>query len=148
VRAETQLVVKNSDPVEHNIHGYKTSELSTQFNFGTAPKVTMSEVAEAFLEDAAKYIVKCDIHPWMSAYVHAVKHPYYAITNESGEYSLENVPPGTYRVVCWHEGMIGTPVTKDNDIVGFNYSKDVEVEKTATVEASKEVVVDFEVPAP
>jgi hypothetical protein len=37
-------------------------------------------------------------------------------------------------------------VTKDADVVGFNYSKDIEVPKTVTVEAGKPVTVDFEVP--
>jgi plastocyanin len=149
VRAETQLAVLNSDPTKHNIHGFQNTELVTKFNFGTAEGASAPEVPEAFLDEPANYIVKCDIHPWMNAYIRAVKHPYHAVTDEKGAYVLDRVPPGTYKVVCWHEGMTSTPTTKDGAINGYVYGPDVvSPPKDVTVEANKEAVVDFEVPAP
>jgi plastocyanin len=149
VRNETQLEVWNSDPAEHNIHGYKNNELQTQFNFGTAPGQKMPEVAEAFLEDPAKYIVKCDIHPWMNAYVHAVTHPYHAVTDEKGAFELTNVPPGTYTIRCWHEGMqMKAQVGSDGAIASYTFSTDVQLDSKVTVEEGKDATVDFEIPAP
>ena len=49
------------------------------------------------------FLVKCDIHPWMSAYVGVFTHPFFAVTDESGKFSIEGLPPGTYEVEAWHE---------------------------------------------
>jgi hypothetical protein len=156
VRKETQMVVLNSDGADHNIHAYRGSLADTQFNISSAPGSKQEDNAGAFLEQPAKYIVKCDIHPWMSAYVHAVDHPYYDVTSakaetgrKAGEFVLENVPPGTYVVVLWHEGMLETPVVADGKIAAYSYSPDVEMEKPdVKVEAGKTATVDFEVAAP
>ena len=53
---------------------------------GHAMRLGRLELAEAYLEKSGKYIVKCDIHPWMNAYVHAVSHPYFAITDAKGKF--------------------------------------------------------------
>ena len=148
VRAGTQLVVLNSDPVEHNLHAFKNTELVEQFNFGTPPGARKPDVPEARLKSPAKYIVKCDIHPWMNATVHATAHPYYAVTGKDGRFTLENVPPGTWTLVCWHEGMTWSAVVKDGAIAGYNYGKDVEVSAKVTVTTGGETTHDFEVPAP
>ena len=122
-RAETQLVVVNSDAADHNIHGFKTpvgqnSLKETKFNISSEPGSTKDSNADAFLEDAGLYLVKCHIHPWMSAYVLVADHPYYAVTSDKasgdlkpGAFALDRVPPGTYTLVVWKEGMVenGTP---------------------------------------
>jgi hypothetical protein len=43
-------------------------------------------------------------HVWMNAEMFVAPHPYYAVTNESGRFEFTDVPPGTYRIVAWHEG--------------------------------------------
>ncbi len=47
--------------------------------------------------------LKCDLHPWMNAYVGVVPHPYYAVTRDGGKFELKNLPPGTYTIEAWHE---------------------------------------------
>jgi hypothetical protein len=155
VRSETQLVILNSDAADHNIHGYRGSMADTQFNVSSAPGSKQDDVGAAFLEQPANYIVKCDIHPWMSAYVHAVDHPYHDVTSATaqgdrkpGEFRLENVPPGDYVVVAWHEGMVETPVLSDGKIAAYSYSPDVTVEKPLKVEAGKTYELDFVLEAP
>jgi plastocyanin len=49
--------------------------------------------------------VDCDLHSWMRGWVVVAEHPFYAITNEQGEFSLENVPPGKYSLQVWHENL-------------------------------------------
>ena len=52
---------------------------------------------------AERIRVKCDAHPWMSAWIVAAGHPYYAVTGENGAFRLDQVPPGTYQLEAWHE---------------------------------------------
>jgi plastocyanin len=150
VRKDTQLAVRNSDPVEHNIHGYRGSMLTTQFNFFTSAHQTLDRAGTAFLEQPAKYIVKCDIHPWMNAYVHAVLHPYHAVTGPDGTFVLEDVPPGDWQVGCWHEGMREDPVFgSDGEITAYRYSEDVELPpQQVTVPPGGTVEVEFQLPLP
>lgn len=150
-RAETQLVVVNSDAADHNIHGFKTpvgqnSLKETKFNISSEPGSTKDSNADAFLEDAGLYLVKCDIHPWMSAYVLVADHPYYAVTSDKasgdlkpGAFALDRVPPGTYTLVVWKEGMVEKPVESDGKVSAYNYSENVVIEKQITVEAGKDL---------
>ena len=69
---------------------------------------------------------KCDVHPWMSAYVGAVAHPYFAVTGKDGTFELKTVPPGTYTIEAWHEklGRQTQTVTlgeKDSKDVNFTF---------------------------
>jgi plastocyanin len=157
VRVETQLAIGNSDLAEHNIHGFKDSMAVTQFNFSSKPQSTNEEEAAAFLEKPGVYILKCDIHAWMSGYVHVLPHPYADVTSErddpatgrkAGTYVLADVPPGEWEVVCWHEGMKEEPVQGGGRISGYLYGPDVVIVTKATVEPGKTATVDFTVPAP
>ena len=47
--------------------------------------------------------VKCDVHGWMNAYVGVLEHPFYAVTDLSGSFTLKGLPAGTYTVEAWHE---------------------------------------------
>ncbi|MFQ5842771.1 MAG: carboxypeptidase regulatory-like domain-containing protein, partial [Thermodesulfobacteriota bacterium] len=51
--------------------------------------------------------VRCEVHPWMSAFVVVTEHPYHGVTDIFGEYEIRDVPPGTYRLKVWHE-ILGT----------------------------------------
>jgi len=53
----------------------------TVFNFSSEPGTRKDDIEQAFLEKPGVYILKCDIHPWMSGYVHVVDHPYYDLTS-------------------------------------------------------------------
>jgi plastocyanin len=155
MRKDTQIVIGNSDQADHNIHGYRESLENTQFNFISPPGSKKDDVSEAFLERHGKYLVKCDIHPWMSAYVHVVPHPYHDVTSEKategkkpGEYVLTDVPPGDYELVCWHEGMVETPNEKDGQIASYTYSEELVQTVKIAVEAGKTKDQDFVVQAP
>ena len=47
--------------------------------------------------------VRGEVHPWLRAWLLVFDHPYYAATGGDGAFTLADVPPGTYRLVAWHE---------------------------------------------
>jgi hypothetical protein len=47
--------------------------------------------------------IKCEVHPWMSAYVGVFDHPFFAVTADDGNFEIKDLPPGEYTVVAWHE---------------------------------------------
>ena len=57
--------------------------------------------------------IRCDVHSWMTAWWVVQEHPYYALTDTDGVFSLEEIPPGTYTLEAWHEtlGTITRAVT-------------------------------------
>jgi plastocyanin len=57
--------------------------------------------------------VGCDLHPWMRSWVVVVDHPFYTITNDDGEFTLDNVPSGQHTLEIWHEtlGTVTTEIT-------------------------------------
>ena len=47
--------------------------------------------------------VKCNVHAWMNAYVGVLEHPFFAVTDANGRFSIPQLPPGTYTIETWHE---------------------------------------------
>ena len=47
--------------------------------------------------------VKCNVHPWMRAYIGVVSHPFFAVTGDDGTFTIKGLPPGTYTLEAWHE---------------------------------------------
>ena len=57
--------------------------------------------------EAGSYLLTSDSHPWMTALVRVMEHPYYAVTDLAGAFRIENIPAGNYEVVVRHE-VLGT----------------------------------------
>jgi plastocyanin len=96
----------NSDALPHNVHG--TPPKSSGWNFSLGLKGASRDVA--IDEPQAIIPIKCDIHPWMQAYLGVYPHPYFMVTGADGRFTLRDVPPGTYVVEAWHE-RFGTRTT-------------------------------------
>jgi hypothetical protein len=94
------IELRNSDPVSHNIRGSPTRNLA--FNSVFASKVTTKTKFET---PEIGIPLKCDIHFWMSAYVHVMPHPFFAITGDDGSFVISGVPPGNYTLLAWHESL-------------------------------------------
>lgn len=94
------VVLKNSDPILHTAHAFFTKE-QPQFNVGLYP----GRVSKKPLIAAGVINIRCEVHPWMSAYIVVTDHPYHAISDLYGEYELSDVPPGVYRLKVWHESL-------------------------------------------
>ncbi|MBI4525055.1 MAG: hypothetical protein HY695_14725 [Deltaproteobacteria bacterium] len=118
------VVVKNSDPILHTAHAY-FQDSQPQFNVGLYP----GKVSRKPLVGAGLVKIRCEVHPWMSAYIMVTDHPYHAVTDVYGEYEISDIPPGNYRLKLWHE-LLGTQ------------------EKTVEVKGGAISKVDFTLAAP
>ena len=102
--AGQEMVVKNSDAFLHNVHALSTT--NPPFNFG---QPTKDEAGKKLGPDAPKaeeyFRVKCDVHPWMSAYIGVFEHPFFAVTKEDGTYEIDTkgLADGEYTLTFWHE---------------------------------------------
>ncbi len=94
-----QLNLLNGDGVMHNVHAYSLK--NTPFN-ESIPATKKSVKTLPFSE-----VVKmgCDVHKWMGAWVVVVENPYYAITDESGGFEIDEIPAGKYTLRAWHESL-------------------------------------------
>ncbi len=95
-----KLLVRNSDPVTHNIHGLP--KMNSEFNFGQNQKGQENPIELTTAEVMIK--VKCDVHPWMACYIGVFEHPFFSVTGEDGTYTLSGLPAGDYTIKAWHEG--------------------------------------------
>jgi plastocyanin len=101
------LDIMNNDNILHNIR--TTSRKNAPFN--KAHPRTVRKIRHTFTAAPEKIKVQCDAHSWMSAWIVVQDHPYYAVTDEKGKFTLESVPPGTYTVEFWHERLGARSVT-------------------------------------
>ena len=91
--------ILNSDGVLHNIH--TLPKINTPYNKGMPP--TLKEDTTVFSKPEEVFHIKCDVHPWMSAYIAVFTHPFYSVTSTDGKFSIAGLDPGTYEVTAWHE---------------------------------------------
>ncbi len=108
--------VKNSDDTNHNVHSLPKK--NNGFNFAQAqPGIKKLEGSKTFNraefgKNAVK--IKCDIHPWMGAWCHVMKHPFFDVTKDHkecpkgqeagrGTFEITELPAGQYEVEAWHE---------------------------------------------
>src|SRR3954471_21301424 len=106
--AGQSLLVRNSDQTLHNVHTYKGA--STLFNQAEVPG--LPAIAKTFKDSTGEILkFKCDVHPWMTAYVAVMGHPFFAATGADGSFEIPKVPPGKYTLEAWHE-RYGTKTTE------------------------------------
>lgn len=118
VMAGQPLQFKNSDGILHNVHGLP--EKNREFNLGMPASLTEKSVT---LNTPELYFpVKCDVHPWMSAYVAVMTHPYFDVTETDGAFEIK-VPAGTYTLEAWHE-RLGTQTQEVTVAAGQSASAD------------------------
>lgn len=91
--------ILNSDGLLHNVHALP--KVNAPFNM--AMPATRTESTNTFTKEEGTFTIKCDVHPWMQAYVRVLAHPFFAVTKSDGKFSLANLAPGTYEIEAWHE---------------------------------------------
>ena len=91
--------VSNSDPTLHNVHPLPRS--NAEWNKSQAAGA--GPINQKFSKPELMIPVKCNIHPWMRAYVNVSPHPFFAVTGDDGSFEIAGLPPGTYTIEAVQE---------------------------------------------
>jgi plastocyanin len=126
------IKIKNSDDCGHNVHAVPTAAGGAEsFNI---PQIAGQENIKTFTHPEVLVKFECNVHNWMFAYVGVVSNPYYAVTDEKGEFKIRDLPPGEYTLTAYHLKAHG--------------KTSAGVSKTIKVEGDKAVTADFTVEVP
>lgn len=95
------IEIVNSDSTLHNVHAMPVKNAA--WNIGQ-PMEGMKSI-KSFSEPEIMIPVRCDVHHWMSSYIGVVANPFFAVTGDSGEFTIPHVPAGTYQLEAWQEDL-------------------------------------------
>lgn len=101
MRVGQTLRVRNIDPAVHNVHAI--SNLNGQANFNRSHAPGAADIEIEFTKPEVSIPFRCDLHPWMSAWVHVVDHPYFDLTGTDGVFEIAGLAPGSYELEYVHE---------------------------------------------
>jgi len=107
IRAGQTLRIVNSDSNFHNVHTIGND--NPNFNLGMPTKG--QTVDKKFANPEVMVRIKCDVNRWMNSYAGVLDHPYFAVTDTTGAFSIKGLPPGAYTIEAWHE-KFGTKTKK------------------------------------
>ncbi len=99
VMATQEIEIINDDPTNHNIH--PLPKVNQEWNESQPPKGDPKK--KSFARQEVLISVKCNVHPWMRAYIGVVGHPFFAVTGDDGTFTIKGLPPGTYTVEAIQE---------------------------------------------
>jgi hypothetical protein len=111
-----KIVVKNSDPVLHNVHPTPANAAGGNKEANQAQMAGGADLTFVFPAPENFLRFKCDVHPWMFSYVSVVDHPFYAVSGADGKFTIKNVPPGKYTVVAMHRKAAPAPAGVEKEI--------------------------------
>ncbi len=115
VRVGQKVKFLNPDGTLHNVHA--VCKVNPEFN--AAMPNFRTEMEKVFNKPEMMFQIRCDVHPWMSAWMAVMSHPYFTITKKDGQFALTDLPSGTYEIEAWHE-KLGTQTAKVTVINGAN----------------------------
>jgi len=99
----TTVDFPNSDRIYHNVFSLSRTK---SFDLG---RYAAGRSKSIRFDRPGIVRVFCDIHSHMSAFILVFNHPFFAMTDAEGRYRIENIPPGSYNVVAWNEGLASEP---------------------------------------
>ena len=97
VPLQATLTVRDSDPLLHTVQMTGSADYNLPF-------VLAGQEIKRPMTREGKVSLRCNVHVWMNGEMMVAQHPYYAVTDEDGNFELSQVPPGNYEIVAWHEG--------------------------------------------
>ena len=124
------LDVVSSDTVGHNVNAKMRANGASNNLLSPGQKTTFVPKAS----EGRPSEVTCDIHPWMKAYWLILDNPYFAITNDKGEFEIKLAPAGTQKIVVWQEAVQFVTPASGLDV---NITKDGVTEQEFKVDGSK-----------
>lgn len=123
LRTNQTLTIKSSENLLHNIH--TLPENNPALNFG----MTKPGERDVEFKKAEIFRVKCDVHPWMMAWIAVFDHPWFAVSASGGRFEIQNIPAGPQTLVAWHEQF-----------------GELEQTVTITTDQAREITFNFEPP--
>jgi plastocyanin len=93
----------NSDQIYHNVFSLSKTK---SFDLG---RYAAGRTKPVLFDRPGIVRVFCDIHSHMNAFILVFNHPFFAVTDDEGRYHIDNIPPGTYNVIAWNEGLSSDP---------------------------------------
>ena len=99
----TTVDFPNSDRFYHNVFSLSKTK---SFDLG---RYAVGRTKSIRFDRPGIVRVFCDIHSHMSAFILVFGHPFFAVTDDEGQYRIDDVPPGTYNVIAWNEGVSSDP---------------------------------------
>ena len=103
IRNGETLLLENTDPIRHEVATYEFTKRGVDQRSHRPVDANTSQVRDVFVKQKTeKFLIKCNLHPFLQSRGVMVDNPYYAITNEKGNFSIKDIPPGTYKVIAWH----------------------------------------------
>jgi hypothetical protein len=98
--ASQPLEFRNGDRTIHNVNGQP--RVNSKFNFSMINEHVPPRQITFAKAEWPPVRIKCDVHPWMYAFVAVLDHPFHGTTGTSGTVEIRRVPAGTYLVEAWH----------------------------------------------
>lgn len=95
-----KLLVRNSDPLLHNVHPTPAVAGNKESNLAQLPK--SKDLEFSFPKEEMFLRFKCDVHPWMFSYVSVMSHPYYSVSGKDGTFKISGLPAGKYTIEASH----------------------------------------------
>jgi TonB family protein len=99
MRAGQTLMVVNSDLTTHNVH--PVPSINPEWNVSVSP--ASAPILKRFDRPEVMIPIKCNQHPWEKAYLGVLDHPFFAVTDRMGAFTITGLPAGDYRLAAWHE---------------------------------------------
>ncbi len=99
IQTNQPLEIRNSDPTLHNVNFM--AKINPPFNL--AMPVQGMKITKKYAKTEVMVKIKCNVHPWMGAYMGIVDNPFFGVTAKDGQFSLKDVPAGKYVIEAWHE---------------------------------------------
>jgi plastocyanin len=100
IQTGQKLIVKNSDPCIHNVHATPAVPGNPETNQGQGPGA--ADLTYTYMQPEMFLRFKCDVHPWMFAWVSVFDSPWFCVSDKDGKFVIKNVPPGKYTVEAAH----------------------------------------------
>ena len=94
--------VRSADAISHRTHFRRSRTGESLALIGLDDPGSVVPV-EQVLARPSLIEVRCEVHPWMIAWIAVFDHPYFGVTTRGGTASLEDVPPGRYQLLAWHD---------------------------------------------
>ncbi len=118
-----KVKILNPDGTLHNVHGM--CKINQEFN--AAMPNFRKEMEKVFNKPEFMFPIRCDVHPWMVAWMAVMPHPFFTVTTADGKFEIKNLPAGTYEIEAWHEKLGTKTVTviivdASQQIVDFTFS--------------------------